>query len=126
MKDLEYYLNLPYKIEIEKIPENDGGGYCAMMPEFKGAALFWGDGKSEVEALKDLKLAFKSALTGLIESGKKIPEPKAKTDKTKSIAITLKQSVIDRIDRHAKELGISRSALIFKGMDSYLNNVMKA
>ena len=27
MKDLQYYLNLPYKIEIKKIPDKEGGGW---------------------------------------------------------------------------------------------------
>ncbi|WP_190317929.1 MULTISPECIES: hypothetical protein [unclassified Campylobacter] len=41
MKDLNYYLNLPCKITIEKISKNEGGRYSATMPEFKGVALFW-------------------------------------------------------------------------------------
>ena len=40
MKNLDYYLNLPYKIELKKIPEKEGGGYGAFMPEFNGVAFF--------------------------------------------------------------------------------------
>ena len=32
-KDMEYYLKLPYKILVESIPEKDGGGFVACLPE---------------------------------------------------------------------------------------------
>ncbi len=123
MKDLDYYLNLPYKIEIEKIPKSDGDGYCATIPEFKNTALFWGDGDSEVEALQDLKSAFRSALIGLLQAGIKIPEPKNNKEKTKNLAITLKQSILEATDRYAKELGMSRSAFISNGIESYISSL---
>ena len=34
MKNLEYYMNLPYKLEI--IPDIDEGGYAARYPELPG------------------------------------------------------------------------------------------
>ena len=45
-KDIDYYLNLPYKIELNQIPQSEGGGFCARMPEFEGVAFFYGDGAS--------------------------------------------------------------------------------
>jgi hypothetical protein len=29
-KDLEYFLSLPYQIEVKPIAEEEGGGLCAM------------------------------------------------------------------------------------------------
>jgi len=43
MKNLDYYLNLPYKIELKKIPQNQGGGWGAFMPELNNIAFFYGD-----------------------------------------------------------------------------------
>ncbi|VEG60413.1 Uncharacterised protein [Campylobacter jejuni subsp. doylei] len=34
MKDLDYYLNLPYEIIIKKLDEKDGGGYFARYKDF--------------------------------------------------------------------------------------------
>ena len=34
MKSLEYYMNLPYKLEI--VPDLDEGGYVARYPELPG------------------------------------------------------------------------------------------
>lgn len=45
MKNLEYYLNLPHKIELKKIPLNEGGGWglllCQNLIVFR---FFYGDG----------------------------------------------------------------------------------
>lgn len=110
-KDLEYYKNLPYKIELKRIPNDEGGGYCAMMPEFKGVALFYGDGDDEIEAINDLKSAFVSTLEGLLKENLYIPEP-MQDGESKNLAITLKGSLIDEIDFYAKKLSISRSAFL--------------
>lgn len=40
MKNLEYYLNLPYKIELKKIPLDEGGGWAAFMPELNSVSFF--------------------------------------------------------------------------------------
>ena len=49
-QSLEYYLALPYAIEISPIPQDDGGGYCARLPQF-GVAGIIGDGETIEEAL---------------------------------------------------------------------------
>ncbi|MCC8277577.1 hypothetical protein LNU06_01665 [Campylobacter sp. VicNov18] len=56
MKDLEYYLNLPYEIIVKKLSAQDGGGYFASYKDFP---YIMGDGENEIEALKDVKEAFK-------------------------------------------------------------------
>ena len=51
--ELELYLSGDIKLlEICKIPEEEGGGYCASVPEF--AMYLLGDGETEQEALKHL------------------------------------------------------------------------
>ncbi len=42
-KDLDYYLNLPYGIEIQPIPKQEGGGFMAQLPKF-GELGIVGDG----------------------------------------------------------------------------------
>lgn len=106
MKNLAYYLNLPYKIEITKIPSESGGGYCAIMPEFKDKALFWGDGKTREEALKELEVAFEFTIETMLENGDYIPEP---TDDTRiRVNLTIPKSVLAAIDAVTK----NRSAWI--------------
>lgn len=50
-RGLEYYLSLPYKIEIVPIPENEGGGYLARLPQF-GKLGIVGDGETIEENKK--------------------------------------------------------------------------
>lgn len=126
MKDLQYYLNLPYKIEIKKIPDEEGGGWGAFMPEFDKVALFFwggGDGDTLDEALKDLKEAFECTLETLLQEGLNIPEPSKNKDLAKNPAITLKESLVKEIDEKALELGISRSALIALAAKKYIKEL---
>ena len=123
MKDLNYYMNLPYEIIVRPLSKDEGGGYLARYKDFK---YIMGDADSEAEAIADVKSAFSGAIEVMLENGDEIKEPKIKKEKTKNLAITLKESITEKIDRYAKELGISRSALISKGMESYLSNAMKA
>lgn len=121
-KDVNYYLNLPYKIELKKIPENEGGGWGAFMPEFNGIAFFYGDGETKSEALEDLDAAFKFTLEGLIEDNIPIPMP-AQSDKSKNLAVTIKQSLVDEIDFYAKKMGLSRSAFLAVSAKQYIKTL---
>ncbi len=94
MKDLDYYLNLPYEIIIKKLDEKDGGGYFARYKDFP---YIMGDGENEIEALKDLKEAFKGALEVMLEKGDYIKEPIDNEAKIR-INITLPKSLVEAID----------------------------
>lgn len=98
MQNLEYYLNLPYKIEITKISDSDGGGYCAIMPDFKGVALFYGDGATKKEALDELEVAFRITLETLIKDNAYIPLPASEDAKVR-INVTLPKSLLESIDK---------------------------
>jgi len=53
-KGLGYYMSLPYAVEIIPIPEDQGGGYTARLPQF-GTMGIIGDGETEIEARTNLK-----------------------------------------------------------------------
>ena len=74
-KDLQYYLNLPYKIEVEPIREEDGGGFFARLPQF-GAMGITGDGETIEEALDMLNELKTAHFQRYLDEGRKIPEPK--------------------------------------------------
>lgn len=73
-KDLNYYLNLPYKMEIEPISEDEGGGYFARLPQF-GLSIT-GDGDTIEEALEMLEKFKKRSFKRYLEENRIIPEPK--------------------------------------------------
>lgn len=120
MKDLNYYMNLPYEIIVRKLSSDEGGGYFASYKDFP---YIMGDGENEIEAITDVKKAFKFVIETDLTEGKAIKEPKQKTDKTKNLAITLKESILNKTDQYAKELGISRSAFVSKSIENYISSL---
>ena len=78
-KTVEYYLNLPYKIEILPVPKDKGGGYIASLPEVGSYAMV-GDGETEDEALKQLKKSMRQRFSAYIKKGIPIPEPTPKKE----------------------------------------------
>ncbi|WP_162166221.1 type II toxin-antitoxin system HicB family antitoxin [Campylobacter fetus] len=100
MKDLNYYLNLPYTISIKKL--NDGD-YFAEYSDINLTKnnLIAGWGKNEIEAINDLKDAFACYVEGALKDGDFIPEPLVE-DKKVRINITLPKSLIESIDKITK------------------------
>lgn len=121
MKNVEYYLDLPYEIKITRLEDGD---YFAQYND-KGlskVALISGDGKTPNEAIDDLKNAFECFLVDAIKNNDFIPEP-TKEDKSKNLAVTIKQSLVDEIDFYAKRLGISRSAFLAISAKHYIKAI---
>jgi predicted HicB family RNase H-like nuclease len=73
-KDLEYYLSLPYRVEIVPIPEEEGGGFLARLPQFGELGII-GDGDTVEEALSDLAESKKIRFQSYLNEGIDIPEP---------------------------------------------------
>ena len=95
MKDLQYYLNLPYEIIVRKLSQKDGGGYFASYKDFP---YIMGDGESEAEAIADVKKAFAFVIETDLAEGKRIKEP-SNTEAKVRINITLDKSLIEAIDK---------------------------
>ncbi len=76
MKNLEYFMRLNYVIEIQQIPEAEGGGYEACIP-LLGRKACRGDGETIEEAIEDLLGVKKYILEARISQNKPIPEPQS-------------------------------------------------
>lgn len=79
-KDLDYYLNLKYKIEIYPFPEEDGGGYEARIPQL-GKKTFRGYGETVAEALDHLEVVKRDLFEMYLRDGVKIPEPEKEEER---------------------------------------------
>ena len=69
-KNLDYYLSLPYSIEI--IPDTEEGGFTARYPDLPGCITCAETLEDVITNAKDAKVAW---LTVAIEDGIAIPEP---------------------------------------------------
>ncbi|SEA30372.1 HicB_like antitoxin of toxin-antitoxin system [Lachnospiraceae bacterium NK3A20] len=70
MKAFEYYISLPYRLEI--VPDSDEGGYVARYPDLPGCITV---GNSIEDAVANAADAKREWLIAALESGTAINEP---------------------------------------------------
>lgn len=103
MKTADYYMSLPYKVEI--IPDTVEGGYVAMYPELPGCITY---ADTMEEALRQLKEAQYQWLVAAIEDKIVIHEPSGE-GKTYSgqFKLRLPKSLHKELALQAEQEGIS-------------------
>lgn len=74
MKDLGYYMSLPYEVKVEELSEDDGGGIMLSIP-LLGEAAVRGHGDTYPEARAKLEAVKKDFFEIWLEDGWEIPEP---------------------------------------------------
>ena len=113
-KDLEYYMNLPYKIEIEPIPEDEGGGYVARLPEV-GRFTLAGDGDTPAEAMRSLNKIKKVMFKEWLEQGISIPEPEREPfieEYSGKFVLRLPKYLHLKLSQEAKKNGVSLNQFV--------------
>jgi antitoxin HicB len=79
MKNLDYFMALPYRMELEPIPAEQGGGFSASIP-LLGRYALCADGNTVEEALDKLEEIKREVFTTCLEEGVVIPEPDPEED----------------------------------------------
>ena len=109
IKDIEYYMSLPYRIEI--YPEPDKSGYTAEVPDLPGC-LTCADTLDELgEMIEDAKRGwFEVAL----ERGLSIPEPPPVHDEAYSgkFLVRMPRSLHRRLAKRARQEGTSLNQFV--------------
>jgi len=106
-KDLQYYLNLPYRIVFHPAEE---GGYVVEMPELPGCIS---QAETVEEALEMVKEAQKCWLESAIEDGIEIPEPsKGVEDYSGKLNIRMPKTLHKALAEKAKEENVSLNQYI--------------
>lgn len=72
MKDLNYYMSLPYTIQIKEINDESGRYFFATVRELKGCMS---DGETIEEAYENIREAMEAWISCAIEYNDPIPEP---------------------------------------------------
>ncbi len=70
MRTIEYYMNLPYRLEL--VPDTEEGGFVASYPELRGCLT---SGETAEAALKNAQDCKREWLVAALEDGYEIPEP---------------------------------------------------
>ncbi len=101
-KNVDYYMNLPYKLEI--MPDLAEGGYAARYPELPGCITCADTMEKLLENLEDAKRVW---IEGMLEDGLPISEPSYADDYSGQFKLRLPKSLHKSLAEHAKAEGLS-------------------
>jgi len=104
-RNLEYYMALPYTVEVHHSGEN----YFARVVELKGC-MTWADTFEELGAMiEDAKAAW---IEDALEDGDPVPEPKETEDYSGRVNLRLPRSLHRDLARAAEAEGVSLNQLM--------------
>ena len=102
MKTLEYYMSLPYRLEI--IPDTEEGGYVASYPELRGC-MTCGDTMESVAA--NAEECKREWLMAALEEGIEIPDAVEANEYSGQFKLRIPKSLHKELAEHAKAEGTS-------------------
>ena len=105
-KDLNYYLSLPYRMEI--VPDEEEGGYAFHCPELPGCMTCADTVEEGVKLLEDAKRTW---LTACLEDNIAIPEPSHLEDFSGQFKLRLPKSLHRALSLRSTEEGVSMNQL---------------
>ncbi len=100
VKDLDYYLKLPYGLEIRRVE----GGFFARIEELPGCIS---QGETREEALEMIEDAMRAWIADALEAGHPIPEPVSSREYSGELRVRLPKSLHRMAARKAQEDGVS-------------------
>lgn len=108
-KDLNYYMNLNYPTEFQKIVEDDGETYYRVtIPKLPGLIAY---GDSIEEGLNELEEAKKAWFSSCIRRNVKVPEPVQKQYSGK-LLVRMPKSLHAQLAEEAEEENVSLNSFI--------------
>ena len=102
MNKAEYYMSLPYRLEI--IPDPDEGGYAVRYPDLPGCLSV---GDTIDEALTNAEDAKAAWIEAALKEGIKIAEPTSSDDYSGQFKLRIPKSLHRSLAEHAKAEGTS-------------------
>lgn len=122
-KAINYYMSLPYKIEVERIPPGEGGGFSASIPQL-GRNAFLGDGETPEEAIRMLTEVQREIFIDYIKAGVEIPEPERKDEEYSGKFVIrvpkyLHKELVDEAKKNRVSLNQFVLSLLAKGVEDH-------
>lgn len=102
MKTIDYYMNLPYKMEI--VPDVEEGGYVALFSDLPGCITV---GDTIEEAIENIIDAKKAWLEAALEAGTTIPEPDDLKEYSGQFKLRIPKSLHRQLAERSRKEGIS-------------------
>lgn len=102
IKDLKYYMGLPYRVEV--VEDTEEGGFALRCPELNGCVTAAATVEEGFKMLQDAKREWFSAC---IEDGIAIPEPSRSEDYSGQFKLRLPKSLHRLLAQRSSEEGVS-------------------
>ena len=102
MKTIEYYMNLPYRLEI--LPDPDEGGFVVRYPDLPGCISV---GATMNDAIANAQDAKHTWIAAALKEGIQIVEPSSAEDYSGQFKLRLPKSLHRSLAEHAKAEGTS-------------------
>ena len=102
MRTIEYYMNLPYRLEI--LPDPDEGGFVVRYPDLPGCISV---GETMNDALANAQDAKQAWLTAALEEEIQIAEPSVTENYSGQFKLRIPKSLHRSLAEHAKAEGTS-------------------
>lgn len=102
MKTIDYYMNLPYKMEI--VPDKEEGGFIASFPDLPGCITI---GDTIEETIQNIIDAKKAWLESELEMGGVISEPDDLKEYSGQFKLRLPKSLHKQLAEKSKSEGVS-------------------
>ena len=104
MKNVEYYMSLPYTTIIEPINDESGSYYVGRIMEFDGCMA---DGDTKEETLQSLEEAMALWIETKLANGFDVPEPLTSGNASGKFTLRLPKTLHQRLTLEAKHEGVS-------------------
>lgn len=108
-RNLNYYMQLNYPIEITQIPEDEGGGFLATIPLLTGCMS---DGETVAEAYSNIEEAKREWLSSMLEREMPIPEPLEDNQFSGKFVVRIPKSLHRLLAQQAAKEGSSLNQFI--------------
>ena len=102
MKTIDYYMNLPYKMEI--VPDVEEGGYVALFSDLPGCITV---GDTIEEAIENIIDAKKAWLGAALEAGPTIPAPDDVKEYSGQFKLRIPKSLHRQLAERSRKEGVS-------------------
>ncbi len=101
-KDLAYYMDLPYRVEV--VEDREEGGFALRCPELPGCMTAAPTVEEGFRMMEDAKREW---ITACLEDGLPIPEPTRDEDYSGQFKLRLPRSLHRRLAQRSSEEGVS-------------------
>jgi antitoxin HicB len=123
-KNLDYFLRLPYRIELEEISPDLGGGISVCIPTL-GRYAVHADGETVQQALDKLEEIKRDRLEAYLEAGVPIPEPEKEENFSGKFVLRIPKYLHKELSIKARQNNVSLNHLITSLLSRERNSLEK-